>query len=224
MPDEFQTEEQFEPEQRMVIKDLDTLKAISDPLRLQIVEHMLAGARTVKQLAQELNTTPTKLYYHINMLEQYGLIKVTGTRVVSGIIEKQYHVAAYSIDIDKSLLSPSLSGGQSYENVDRLFTAVFDSVRRDIRDGVDAGVIDLSKANQTEPGQRTFLMLRTMNKMPVDKAKEFVSRFEDLMKEFNNCESPDAEDNKVYGLVVSFYPTNLKSLPTLPKQKEQKGE
>src|SRR5436189_2035227 len=100
MPDEFQTEEQFEPEQRMVIKDLDTLKAISDPLRLQIVEHMLAGARTVKQLAQELNTTPTKLYYHINMLEQYGLIKVTGTRVVSGIIEKQYHVAAYSIDIE----------------------------------------------------------------------------------------------------------------------------
>src|SRR3954452_18438405 len=110
MAEDVQTQVEFEPQERIVIKDLESLKALSDPLRIQILELMLQGARTVKQIAAELKTTTTKLYYHINLLEQHGLIKVTGTRVVSGIIEKQYRLAAYSIAIDKSLLSPTGSG------------------------------------------------------------------------------------------------------------------
>src|SRR3954447_21221010 len=104
MGEEIRMEVEFEPADRMVIKDLEALKAVSDPLRLRIMETMLQGARTVKQLAKELKTTPTKLYYHMNLLEQHGLVKVTGTRIVAGIIEKQYQLAAYSIHIDRSLL------------------------------------------------------------------------------------------------------------------------
>src|SRR6476620_7963823 len=134
MTDGTQTEEQFEPADHMVIKDLESLKAMSDPLRLQIIEIMLQGARTVKQIAGELKTTPTKLYYHINLLEQHGLIKVSGTRVVSGIIEKQYRLAAYSFDIDRSLLSPSgltPSGSKMDENMDRLLSSFIYSVTGD---------------------------------------------------------------------------------------------
>src|SRR5689334_7647443 len=146
MAEEIQREEKYEPADQMVITDLEALKAVSDPLRLQIMETMLQGARTVKQLAKELKTTPTKLYYHMNMLEQHGLVKVTGTRIVSGIIEKQYQLAAYSIDIDRSLLSSS--GPKMGEAAEQLFGTVLDSVRRDIANSVEAGLIDFNKKRE----------------------------------------------------------------------------
>jgi len=219
MVDEVQTDESYEPADRIVIKDLEALKALSDPLRVQILEIMLQGARTVKQIAQELRTTPTKLYYHVNLLEQHGLIKVTGTRVVSGIIEKQYQLAAYSIDIDRSLISPS--GPSMGEDMDRLMSTVMDSVRRDIGRSVDAGLIDLGK--QREHGERTFLLLRTLNRMPVEKAREFVSRFEDLLKEFDAVNGEKPEDN-VYGMMIAFYPSALQSMIHKTNKKGKEDE
>jgi DNA-binding transcriptional ArsR family regulator len=207
MTEEVQTEEPFEPADRIVIKDLEALKALSDPMRVQILEIMLQGARTVKQVARELHTTPTKLYYHVNLLEQHGLIKVTSTRVVSGIIEKQYQLAAYSIDIDRSLISPS--GPRMDEDVDRLLSTVMDAVRRDIGRSVKAGLIDMGK--QRGNGERTFMLLRTLNRIPEAKAKEFVSRFEALLKEFDSVNADEPED-KVYGMMLAFYPSILKSM------------
>src|SRR5689334_15395153 len=91
----------------LVITDLETLKVISDPLRLQIMEVVQHNSRTVKQIAAELDIAPSKLYYHINLMEEHGLIHVTDTRIVSGIIEKQYQAAARNLRVNHSLLSPN---------------------------------------------------------------------------------------------------------------------
>jgi DNA-binding transcriptional ArsR family regulator len=219
MAEEIQTGKEFTPADRMVIKDLETLRAMSDPLRVQILETMLQGARTVKQIAQELGTTPTKLYYHVNMLERHGLIKVTGTRVVSGIIEKQYQMAAYGFDIDHSLLSPS--GSKMDEDMQRLLSTVMDSVRRDIARSVDAGLVDLSK--KREPGERTFMLLRTLNRIPEAKAKEFVSRFEALLKEFDSVNADEPAD-RVYGMMLAFYPSIMKTMAHKPDKKEKEKD
>src|SRR6476659_4447233 len=106
-------EETFEPEKMYVVKDLETLKVISDTTRIRILEMLVEKACTVKELARVLNLTPTKLYYHINLLEEHGLIRVVGTRIVSGIIEKQYRVLAYSIDIDRALLNLGTEGSDA---------------------------------------------------------------------------------------------------------------
>ncbi|MFL5733841.1 MAG: ArsR/SmtB family transcription factor [Chloroflexia bacterium] len=219
MGEEIRMEVEFEPADRMVIKDLEALKAVSDPLRLRIMETMLQGARTVKQLAKELKTTPTKLYYHMNLLEQHGLVKVTGTRIVSGIIEKQYQLAAYSIDIDRSLLSPS--GPKMGEEAEQLFGTVLDSVRRDITDSAEAGLIDFN--SKREPGERTAMFIRTLNQIPESKAKEFVSRFEALLEDFGNVDTNNPDD-KVYSIMLAFYPSVLKAPLHKPHKKEKRGE
>src|SRR4051794_33843006 len=141
MLDELQTEDFPEPDQQLTIRDLETLRVISDPLRVQILESMIEGATTVKSLASKLDTTPTKLYYHINLLEEHGLIKVVGTRVVSGIIEKQYQVAAKNIEVDRGLLGTLASSGN--DDFDKLLSTVFDSVRTDIMKSLKAGLIDM---------------------------------------------------------------------------------
>lgn len=73
----------------MMIEDAETLRVLADPLRLRIRELMVRPC-TVKQVAAVLGIAPTKLYYHINLLEKHKLIVVVAARVVSGIIEKQY--------------------------------------------------------------------------------------------------------------------------------------
>ena len=75
MPDEFQIDNYPQPDDKFVINSLETLKVMADPNRLKILEEMIEGPRTVKQLASALETTATKLYYHINLLEEHGLIR-----------------------------------------------------------------------------------------------------------------------------------------------------
>ena len=81
MGDDYPLEEEF------IIDNVDALKMIADPLRLQIMRS-LEKPRTVKDLAAQLDIPATKLYYHVNQLETHKIIRVVDTRIVSGIIEK----------------------------------------------------------------------------------------------------------------------------------------
>src|SRR4029078_8245950 len=141
MRDEFQIENYQQPDEKFVINSLETLKVMAYPNRLRILEEMIEGTRTVKQLASALETTATKLYYHINLLEEHGLIRVISTRVVSGIIEKLYHVSAYSYPMDKSLLS--LAESSSDEGFPTIVSSILDHTATEIRRGIKSGLIDL---------------------------------------------------------------------------------
>lgn len=104
MMDELQIPERLE------ITDLVTLKALSDPLRLDILKQVgiinRKGERcTVKQLGKMLGMPPTKLYYHVNLLEEHELLVVGDTQLVSGIIEKHYQVCAMNISVSQDLMA-----------------------------------------------------------------------------------------------------------------------
>src|SRR5215472_3478772 len=105
MPDE-EPKEHYDnvlPEDFCMISDLETLKVVTDPLRLNLVNLLRGEPRTAKELAKILHLSQTKLYYHIGLLEQHGLIRVVGTRLVSGILEKQYQATAYKLSVDRRL-------------------------------------------------------------------------------------------------------------------------
>ena len=72
------------------ISDVTTLKVVADPLRLRIGMLLIDRAMTVKELAAELGVPPTRLYYHVRMLERHDLVEVVGRRMVSGIEERTY--------------------------------------------------------------------------------------------------------------------------------------
>ena len=63
-----------------------------------------------RELARTLGEPPTKLYYHVNMLEEHGLLIVTGSQLVSGILEKRYQLVAASIGVDRALLTAGDTG------------------------------------------------------------------------------------------------------------------
>jgi len=80
----------------LVIRDAETMKALGEPTRLQILLELSNDPKTVKEVAAELGVGPTKLYYHFKILERAHLIRVAGRRMVSGIQERRYVSTAKS--------------------------------------------------------------------------------------------------------------------------------
>jgi DNA-binding transcriptional ArsR family regulator len=88
---------------------VDVLKALADPLRLNILYALTRRrgpdlpAKTVKELAAELGEPQTKLYRHIKHLEAAGLIRSVSSRVVSGIVEHRYQVTSVEMTLGDDL-------------------------------------------------------------------------------------------------------------------------
>lgn len=79
-------------------------KAMADPLRIRMGMMLFDAPSTVKELARALDVPATRLYYHVRILEQHGLIEVCERRMVSGIEERRYRAVdeAWSIPQDIS--------------------------------------------------------------------------------------------------------------------------
>ena len=192
----------FEPVAERVISDVETLKALSDPVRLRILETMVTAADeawTVKRLAKALDTNPTKLYHHINILEEREFIRVAGTRVVSGIIETSYRIAQLSLRLDRALLSGA--GADVRSSVHDVLAVVFESVRDEIERGLSSGVIKSSDDPLSE------LMIRGLTMVQPDRAVELRRRLRELLAEFDTDDPSDVEPGAVaFGYLVTLYP------------------
>jgi DNA-binding transcriptional ArsR family regulator len=91
----------------LVIETLDQLRAVSDPLRLQILTALIKEEHTGKQLATLLSLSASKVHYHLKELETHGFVEVVRTEEKNGIIQKFYRAVAYDYKISEELL-PSL--------------------------------------------------------------------------------------------------------------------
>lgn len=205
------------PADELTITTLETLKVFSDPLRQKIIEAVIDSARTVKQIAALLGLAPTKLYYHINLLEAHGLIRVVETRIVSGIIEKRYRASARNFAIQRTLLSPG-SGGYS-EGLRAALDAVFAPIRSEIEQGVVSGIIDTS---DDAPAARKLRLWRAMNRISSDDVEAFQARLEALVAEFERREQhPDSATSAAsgprYSLLIALYPTDGPEIASDPQ-------
>ncbi|MFD4909361.1 ArsR/SmtB family transcription factor [Kitasatospora purpeofusca] len=128
------------------VEDAATLKALADPLRLAILDVLMAaagtGPLTAKEIAAALDEPQTKLYRHIKQLEKVGLIRVAGTRLVSGIVESRYSPAQESLRLAPEIFSPdSPTRVDAYDAM----LAAMDRVRGDFRAAATAGRVDFSR-------------------------------------------------------------------------------
>ena len=106
--------------QPFVAKSAAALKALAEPMRMQILLELATDPMTVKQVAARLETGPTRLYYHFKILEKAGLIRVAERRMVSGIEERTYAATATSWTSEPGSTSPA----EESEIVDALIEVV----------------------------------------------------------------------------------------------------
>ena len=191
-----------QPVGERVISDVESLKAISDPVRLRILETMVTAANetwTVKRLAAALGVGPTKLYHHVNILEEREFIRVAGTRVVSGIIETSYRIAQLTVRLDRALLSggdPEVQG-----SIHDVLAVIFDSVRDEIEKGLAGGLI------KSDDDPLSELLIRGLARVHPDRAVELRRRLRELLEEFDDdTHAPVEPGSMPFGYLVALYP------------------
>jgi len=220
MPDSPPKLPASKPIPEYVVNDLDTLKVLADPLRIQIIELVTHEPRTVKHVAAVLDLPPTKLYYHIKLLEEHHLIRVVDTRIVSGIVEKQYQATALSYHVNKTLFSPTSPTG--LEGLDVMLRGLFDDTKADIQESVEAGAIDVqTPENPDEPVNRTLMIARNTLHLTPERAEDFYRRLRALIQEYVGSDEKLSgdPDERTYGLLLTLYPSIRR--PAVPPQDEQ---
>jgi DNA-binding transcriptional ArsR family regulator len=184
----------------MVIRDLETLRVLADPMRLSIVEY-LEKPSTVKNIAKKIGKPPTKLYYHFNLLEKHELIRMVDTRVVAGIIEKQYQSSARYYRLERGLLSPS--GGD--DELDMTLSAMLANVHQGVMQSFREGNLQLSKES---PVQHRLTLYNSALTLKLEQAQMLSQRLSELMAEFNNYsqQNKTGADAQLYKLSLFYFP------------------
>jgi predicted transcriptional regulator len=95
------------------VTTLEQLKALTDPLRQELLDRFSNEPMTTKQVANVLGQKPHKLYHHVEVLEQAGLIRLVRTQQNRGTVEKYYEAVARRFTVDHKLLSASSQANQA---------------------------------------------------------------------------------------------------------------
>jgi DNA-binding transcriptional ArsR family regulator len=196
--------EKFKPAPIMMVRDLETLKILADPLRNQILEILAPRKLTINQMAEKLGLASSKLYYHINLLEKYGLIKEVDTIVKANIIEKVYWISAYECKMDDNLCNFSTPEGQ--ESVMTAMLAPIDSTREDILRSLQARATALDQGAEEHP--RQVVIFRELRMMTDQIADQFAERIKEVTRDFEEYKGDqESEDAHMRALTISFYPS-----------------
>lgn len=202
----------FTPADEFVVDNLDTLKVLADPLRIRMLDLMREPC-TVKQVANELDIPPTKLYYHITQLEKHGLIVLVDTQIVSGIIEKHYQAAAHKIHVKRQLLSPSPDSTEM-SGLEITVSSLWQDAIANLRESSAKGVIDTSEdSGDGDELNPSTLNLRSTNLvLHSDQAKEFLDRYTALVDEFREISESQfsQEDAQLFKLFSVMFPSSRK--------------
>lgn len=187
------------PEELYIVDNLETLKVVADPLRLQILAQLRDQPQSAKQLANSLGVALKKLYYHLNLLEEHQLIRVVNTRIVSGIIEKTYRVTAYRLSVERDLLAPS---DADQHGLDVFLSLVLDHARAEIRRSVRAGLIDLDASN-AETNEKLILGRRWLL-LTAPQAQAFMQAIKALEASYDR--QIEDEQAQRYEFLLGLYP------------------
>lgn len=113
--------------QVLVLRDLECIKAIAHPRRIDILKTFNKSPLSAKQLSQLLDEPHAKINYHIKTLYKVGILELVQEKIKSGIVEKYYYPKAKNLVIGKNVLDFSLNTEQDvvciskFENMSELF-------------------------------------------------------------------------------------------------------
>jgi DNA-binding transcriptional ArsR family regulator len=154
-------------------------RALADPLRIRLFEHLVVRPRSAKELAEAVGMPPDRLYHHLARLEEAGLIAIAEYRPLpGGKVERVYAPAAVEPPGDEA--SPA--------DTARFFSAVIEATRADVTSALMA----------RESGQRRDISLtRTGLRLSDADRAELLAAFERLIREAKAKESPDGTWTRV---------------------------
>ncbi len=182
--------------EELMLRDIETIKVYADQRRMRILQ-LLQKPATVKAVAAALQIAPSKLYYHINLLLQHGLIQVVGQNLESGIVEKIYQVSARRY----KLINPLLMGDAIPQDA---AATILGSLIEDAHHGFLQAFANRDPSEATPP-RHPFLSKKAF-RLTNAQLSEFHTRLATLIQDVTALgEANQSLDEPEYGLTVVFY-------------------
>lgn len=183
-----------QPHEVLEVKDPAVLVSLMQPLRNELLTRLIKAPATAAELATAVAAPVTRIYYHLDLLEQNGAIQVIATRRVRGVDERQYRATARSFRLHPDLLE------QAREHpalLDDVVEAMFASARAQLRGGA---------AQQAAQPERRRVLGHSQLELTPERRAQFIDRLLELMEEFGSDEPGPGQETERYGLLIAAYP------------------
>ncbi|MBQ6632196.1 MAG: helix-turn-helix transcriptional regulator [Romboutsia sp.] len=119
----------------LILRDLECIKAIAHPRRIDVLRAFNNEPLSAKQLSQMLDEPHAKINYHIKTLYKVGILELVEEKIKSGIVEKYYYPKAKNILIDKNVINIYLEEkkGEKYiSKVDDIIDLFYKAVKNQV--------------------------------------------------------------------------------------------
>jgi DNA-binding MarR family transcriptional regulator len=175
------------------IKDLEHVRLLADPLKLQVLQAFAEGDKTTKQIATELGESVTKLYRHVDALHDAGLLVITSEKQKRGTIERTFRAIAERFEVDQSLFAG--------ETADEGVAAI-----RQVLRGVEDEIIGAVGAADSRDDDLEGILMRLRCRASRPRIDELRSMLVDWIDAAQlETDEPDVETVEI-GALIAFYP------------------
>ena len=191
---------------RLRLTRLDQMRALADPLRFRMVEALVARELSVAGLAQALDTPVTRLYHHVTLLLEAGLIEEADRVKRRGVEERIYRATAREFRMDGSLLDMESETSQSAESLVKLSRSVLGGALEELTRGIRQGAVQAGRS-----GKGLILEDRALQLSPAGLA-ELARELTQWLEEFARKHKA-SRGSRAYRLALAVFPSSSKSKP-----------
>ena len=156
----------------LVLRELEGIKAISHPYRIDILESFNKDPLSAKQLSEILKEPHAKINYHIKTLHKAGILDLVNEKIKSGIIEKYYLPTAKRIVIGKNILSFELE--EEERNKNQEYISLFEKISYDFYNAIENNIVDEDNIKHFNSVNLTKKEAQEIMKALNDKIKEVI--------------------------------------------------
>jgi DNA-binding transcriptional ArsR family regulator len=103
------------PQETLEITDPEVWKLLGDPLRRSILQAFACEPKTTKQVSEDLGVKSNKLYHHVDLLLEHGLLTLIETRPKRGTTEKYLQAVARRFIVRPVAIGSSPNGASFVE-------------------------------------------------------------------------------------------------------------
>ncbi|MCB0968053.1 MAG: helix-turn-helix domain-containing protein [Ilumatobacter sp.] len=183
------------PAESLELDDLDLLAELTHPTRSRVIRALKQPA-TVADVAEQLDMPVTRLYHHVNRLEQLGFIRVVATRRVAAVTERRYQVVAKSFRVADELFR-STDPAELAVALGSLFDVAKLRFQREVEHG------DALRAAERE--QHSLLSLGAAHMTP-GRRDELLDRLRAVIEEFESDTTRDDPDAVQMSVFLAVFP------------------
>jgi len=170
-------------------------ESLSSPMRIRILK-LCNEPLSVRQIAERLGVPTTRLYYHVNLLEEAEFLDVVHTRKSGARIEKLYRIAGHSITPGPELID-------NVDDVDAAAKALISIVIEPARIEAEQAI-----SKRLEGGDQPVDLARTVASLTPDEVEDLATRLKDIVTDFMaGKQDSDDPDTAEYSLTYALLPS-----------------